>query len=392
MFITAAGQKVEKSYDILIVGAGPAGLAAAESAAEGGVKTLVLEEHREIGLPHHCSGWLWACPFSESLFELAEFRKVVLQKLTYQSIYGPNGKQLIKVPSRGWIVNRVEFDKMLARRAARAGADIVLNTRVVSLLRDNGKVKGVTVECGDQKIDIESRVVIGADGTRSVISGVAHLAGLAEPRQIFSDAQVEFVRVAKQPPRTSSIYLGSFTGTEFGFGAPTGKDSMMISLGGLANYETAREKYPGLKEKLKKAVPIAIFGGLSTFEGNRPLKKLVQDGLILAGDASGYSLIIRAMITGSYAGQVAAGAVNKGDVSEMSLSEYDRKRARGHLNSADPLSLRELLKAKGFKIEDKPHALEKVPDSEVQKALEEMVEQMKVHPEPPELSKIERLA
>jgi digeranylgeranylglycerophospholipid reductase len=42
-----------KDYDLIVVGAGPAGSAAAKSAAERGVKTVLLEEHAEIGVPAH---------------------------------------------------------------------------------------------------------------------------------------------------------------------------------------------------------------------------------------------------------------------------------------------------------------------------------------------------
>src|SRR5437899_13059280 len=45
--------------DILIVGGGPTGLAAAEAAAKQGVRTLLLERQHEIGYPIHTSGGSW---------------------------------------------------------------------------------------------------------------------------------------------------------------------------------------------------------------------------------------------------------------------------------------------------------------------------------------------
>ena len=49
---------VMNQYDIVVVGAGPAGAAAAQMAAERGLKTVILEEHRVIGIPVHCSGFI----------------------------------------------------------------------------------------------------------------------------------------------------------------------------------------------------------------------------------------------------------------------------------------------------------------------------------------------
>jgi len=50
---------MSKDCDVLIVGGGPAGLAAAEAAAKEGVETLVLERQHEIGYPIHTSGGSW---------------------------------------------------------------------------------------------------------------------------------------------------------------------------------------------------------------------------------------------------------------------------------------------------------------------------------------------
>ena len=43
-------------HDVIVVGAGPAGLCTALRAAEEGLDVLVLEEHTEVGVPTHCTG------------------------------------------------------------------------------------------------------------------------------------------------------------------------------------------------------------------------------------------------------------------------------------------------------------------------------------------------
>ncbi|MCX5799655.1 MAG: FAD-dependent oxidoreductase [Proteobacteria bacterium] len=55
--------------DILIIGAGPAGLWAAKEATDFGFHVVVLEEHLAVGLTKHCSGWLLGCEFTHRFFE-----------------------------------------------------------------------------------------------------------------------------------------------------------------------------------------------------------------------------------------------------------------------------------------------------------------------------------
>ncbi|HEV2356996.1 MAG TPA: FAD-dependent oxidoreductase, partial [bacterium] len=45
-------------YDVVVVGAGPGGAEAARAAAGQGLRALLLEEHRTVGLPTHCTGKL----------------------------------------------------------------------------------------------------------------------------------------------------------------------------------------------------------------------------------------------------------------------------------------------------------------------------------------------
>jgi len=57
-----------EEVDVAVIGAGPSGLIAAREASLRGEKVLVLEEHREVGLPCHCAGLLSMRGLSETAF------------------------------------------------------------------------------------------------------------------------------------------------------------------------------------------------------------------------------------------------------------------------------------------------------------------------------------
>ena len=364
---------LKKPYDVVIIGGGPAGLSAAKCAAETGASVMVLEEHGEIGLPHHCSGWIWDCKYSRSIFEKSEFQKTVLQKTKTQRAYAPSGRLLSDNGLEGWVVDRAAFDKVIAKHAAEAGADISLNTKVTSLVSDVTLVKGVVCQNAGKTYEVAGKVVIGADGMRSLVSGSAKRLGLAEPRNMFSDVQVQFENVENLDSEAIEIFMSPFPSCEFGFLSPIGESSCYLALGILKNYDKAREEHKILKAKLEKAVPVALFGGMATIEANRPFKKIIKDGFMLAGDAAGYVSAMRALISGHYAGKVAAGAVKDKDISTERLSEYNEKRSRGGIGDVAE-GLRDTLRAKGFEVSGEWRGIEKIPIEIIERILIESSE------------------
>ncbi|MBP1746699.1 MAG: geranylgeranyl reductase, partial [Deltaproteobacteria bacterium] len=106
--------------DVLVIGAGPAGLWAAQKVAESGFNVIIIEEHLAIGLQKHCSGWILGCEFSKSFFhELKE--AFPFQPVSRMVIRNPLSGEIIEdIEDTGWggfMVRRELFDRELARRA-----------------------------------------------------------------------------------------------------------------------------------------------------------------------------------------------------------------------------------------------------------------------------------
>jgi digeranylgeranylglycerophospholipid reductase len=119
------------SFDVLVIGGGPAGLYSAWRLAQAGFSTLVCEEHTTIGTPVHCTGVLSAATFDE--FPIP--RETILNPLTTVQFVSPNGLQVRYTPPtlQAVVIDRSRFDQRLAAQARTAGAEIRFNARVSSL-------------------------------------------------------------------------------------------------------------------------------------------------------------------------------------------------------------------------------------------------------------------
>ena len=74
-------------YDVVVIGAGPAGSMTARLIAERGFKTLLCEEHSSIGTPVHCTGKLSTHAFQD--FSLP--RETILNSVSAAKFHSPKG-------------------------------------------------------------------------------------------------------------------------------------------------------------------------------------------------------------------------------------------------------------------------------------------------------------
>ena len=126
------------NYDVVVVGAGPAGSSTARNLAAAGLKVLILEEHAQVGKPLHCSGFV-----TPRTLKIANLGKdVLLSEIKGAQVYGPEGSnlQLGGDKTRALVLDRVLFDNKLAESAQEAGADLALANRLISIKRVNGHV------------------------------------------------------------------------------------------------------------------------------------------------------------------------------------------------------------------------------------------------------------
>ena len=176
----------KKNYDMVVVGCGPGGATAANFAALNGMKVLVVEQKREVGLPIQDGV---SVLYSMSEVEEASGVKIeprwIEHLISQNAFFSPSGKcgggQLWP---DGISVRRSLFEKGLAENAIEHGAEIWTDTRMVDLIKDKkGVVTGVKVSRGGELKELTCSVVIGADG---VYGNVARLAGI--PASLIKEA------------------------------------------------------------------------------------------------------------------------------------------------------------------------------------------------------------
>ena len=326
---------MKDSYDVIVVGAGPAGSTAARYAADGGAKVLVLEKDREVGVPVRCG----EAVDHEGLIQfLQPDQKFIASEIRNFKLVAPNGK-VVKpnIEGVGYILDRKVFDYELARLAADKGAEVITKAYVDGITRTNGTITGVTAVYHGDKLNIKSKIVIGADGVESRIGRWAGIDTTVSMHDMESAAQVTAANVDVEKD-TCYFYFGQkYAPGGYLWVFPKGNKTANIGLGVAADESKKKHALKFLDEFMKENFPNASI--LTKLAGGVPcadsLERMTMPGLMLVGDAahqvnpvSGGG-IISGMIGGRVAGKIAAEVVRKNDMSLMENYEKEWKNSLG---------------------------------------------------------------
>ena len=322
---------MREQYDVIVVGGGPAGSTTARLAAEHGVKVLMLEKDREIGIPVRCGEAVGEKGLKRVLEPRDEW---IANPIEAVRLIAPDGTPVeVEHDEIGYILDRKRFDYDLAMMAAQKGVKVVTKAYVCGLLKKDGIVSGVVVKHFGKIYEIEAKIVIGADGVESRVGRWAGLKTIVRLRDMETCAQMTVSNI-KFDRRYCDFYFSKKI-------APGGylwifpkNDSLAnIGLGISGEYSAEKSALALLKEFVNNKFPDAAV--LTTVAGGVPcapyMGDLVKDGLILVGDAAHQSNpitgggIIQSILAGEIAGRVAAEAVKENDISEARLSEYSKE-------------------------------------------------------------------
>lgn len=338
--------------DVIVVGAGPAGISCAITLARAGKEVILIERGMFAGSKNVFGGAIYTHATKEIFPNFETEAPVERRNIEHNfAILGQSDSTTIsyrKNDNSSYSVIRGKFDRWAAEEAKKAGAYLVEETVVRELIKENDRVIGIKTELEKYYADI----VILADGVNSLLAKQIGLRkdidtkdvalSVKEVIKLDKDVINQRFRLKDNEGSIVEIFGGPMLGM-LGLGFMyTNTDSVTIGLGITLNELVEANYRPfELLEKLKKHPTIAplIEGGtlkeysahLIPEGGYKKIPKLVDNGVMIVGDAGmlvnnlhweGTNL---AMISGKFAGETAINALEKGDFSKKTLSEYEKR-------------------------------------------------------------------
>ncbi len=330
-------------YDVVIVGAGCAGPAAAKKAAELGLKVILFEKSQVPGEKNVSGTCLnGAALVDPDLHYLMEgpVEREIREMRTYH-INKDRTTVFHEIPSEGLLllsIRRDHYDAWHVEEAKKAGAEVRLSTTILDIIEEDGYVKGVVTDTGEK---FYGKVVIDAAGVNSI---VGRKAGLIPKRKgtnmiLYVTVCVELGEevINERFGDCIEYYLSPGIQHKTWPWIFPKKDTVTLGTGGYMDENLLNDEFPNINKYMENylnlpAVKKKLEGGKIVawglhLEYDEKIKQRVKNGLILTGEAGGFVIpflgegMVEAYFTGIYAAQAAANAIETNDFSKEKLAE-----------------------------------------------------------------------
>ena len=341
----------ELDFDIVIVGAGPAGSSAAHEAARNGSIVALLEKESVVAETVRTSGVTWIKDAQS--FGIPEDCYNPIKNYSFCS--PSNTVTISDDVAKAAVLDVRKTYRHLAKQAQESGAKLFVDTNVTDVITDEQKKPiGVIAKSADKEIKFNAKVVIDCSGFQSV---VGKMLGLVTQWERFGAGAEYEVRAENVDDKTWWLMVGQkYSPAGYAWIFPVGGDIVRIGVG-IGKPESNVDPTERLNELMEnKEGPIKDLGEITKIEFHYGLipndglsRKTVYDNLILVGDSAGQAnpLVLEgiryAIRFGRVAGRVASDAIKNDDTSENALKPYEtdwKKAIESKINSASKVQNR----------------------------------------------------
>lgn len=325
-------------YEVVVVGAGPAGSMMTKELAERGISVLCIEKEVEIGYTNKSTA---ATPMDTfQTFNLP--REVAFEDLMGARVFGPSESCVIELDEPvGRVLKFRELKQYLIREAIKMGAHTMLGTKVEDVLLKNGSISGVKYDGPDGKGEVTANVVVDASGPSGPL---AVKLGLWEQRKEDLGVAFEYFMENVQPVQAKNnngyymdFYMGSgWAPGGYGWIFPTGATEAKAGICKLwppqkvKNELTQRQYFEKIRAhdpQLKDAQPFELHECAHYITD--PIEKSVLDNFMAIGDAINkvHPIFGEGIRASFYSARFAAETIEKArkrnDFSASQLAMYD---------------------------------------------------------------------
>ncbi len=267
--------------DVVVIGAGPAGIHAAFLLAKGGLDVVLFEAQSRVGERAVCSGVVGDEAFAR--FDLP--RQPILSDIRCIQAISPGGKKLehrTEAPL-AQVIDKGEFNRALAQRAICSGAKLQLGCWVnsVEIEKHSVAIQYRSAEAGPASLRAQVAII-----TTGVNGSLNHALGLAHPRQFLRAVQTEMTLPPNGHGNATRVFVGQGVAPgAFGWEIPLGNNRWRVGL------MTEENPDPYFDKLVKRVAP---YTDISTLRIDRKgiaqaaVGRCVVERVIAAGEAAGH--------------------------------------------------------------------------------------------------------